>query len=569
MRPLVLSAVRFGALLCALAGAAAAQVPFSLVQPKDGKPAVQISAQELAELGDPLFRLALKDHASEGSLNALIALLGGEADAKPRIFAVHENIADAAKAEERRDGERRVVMGFEGSAGPGGEKLARNVFFSFVIGAAGWRDRPGGLEAIGWDQARGRYNYYRLDNNAWRLRATSVDADLKTPLEREGTCLRCHVNGGLVMKELFLPWNHWHSSETQGDITRYLAGVDPTNWPVTVDDNFAKRLDVAGKLENQVMDANRRFNRKRLAAMLARNGAGLEEVTERDGKSFGKVAQGKRLLRPLFKTGEFNLTSARELSGRHRPEGRDDSDPAKLIGIPATFFLNALLIGGGDSPGFAGLGVPKVRELPDIVALTAGVYRQLVDSKQVKWGGKPGDVHSAWLTPEPSFIENDLLNLALLKGIVTPHFLAATLAVDLERPVVSARREQLKDFVPDEFPYLILPEGTDIPSLPRDAANDELTRLVIAKLEAAHPAPGSPGAEWLDNLKAPDAVALLRDRIDKLNADTRTRASTDAGRTKLLEELFARLIEVRQAVRNDPVVGNLDETADGRLLPVP
>jgi len=41
-----------------------------------------------------------------------------------------------------------------------------------------------------------------------------------------------------------------------------------------------------------------------------------------------------------------------------------------------------------------------------------------------------GDAHFGWLVPGTSFANNDLIDQCLQLGVVTPHFLAAALAVD-------------------------------------------------------------------------------------------------------------------------------------------
>ena len=56
------------------------------------------------------------------------------------------------------------------------------------------------IEALGWDDARSRYNYYKLDrgggvSSIWKFRGSSVGADAVTATARAGTCMRCHITG--------------------------------------------------------------------------------------------------------------------------------------------------------------------------------------------------------------------------------------------------------------------------------------------------------------------------------------------------------------------------------------
>ena len=97
------------------------------------------------------------------------------------------------------------------------ETLKGDVMLSVSFGPSGFQEENE-IEAWGWDNHRGRYNYYKLDSAGsstgsmtWKFRGSSDEADLQSPAERSGTCMRCHVVGAPVMKELFFPWNNWHA----------------------------------------------------------------------------------------------------------------------------------------------------------------------------------------------------------------------------------------------------------------------------------------------------------------------------------------------------------------------
>lgn len=545
--------------------------PLALQELVDGK-VEPLNGETLNQLGDPLFRFVLKDHAEETRISRIVELLGGDAAAHPRLFVVDEDLASSAQP-----AGRRTVLAFDGH-GPGGEELKGNVMLSFFVGSSGWNDRPGNIEAWGWDDQRGRYNYYRGDKRGlpsgspdqWRFRTSSVNADQLKPDQRAGTCLQCHANGGPVMKELLLPWNNWHSFRTVNDISAYLKAGQTKSWPLAAQPDFAGKLDQAEQLEGMIIGSLRRFNGKRLAALVKREPAtGAEVITDSGGQRQGTVVEGSRLLRPLFTTTEVNLISSNQTSGRHPLDAGLVFAPELPIQVPRSLFLNAALIGGGSLAIQDGLKVTEANQFGDSVTLTRKEYEDLVDRTKVKWKGQVGDAHFAWLIPEPGFVENDILEQALKKGIVTPHFLAATLAVDLERPIFSKRRAGLAHFVPDQFPYILLPEGT-APS-PGHLPGDELTTRVIAALEAAHPAADSAEADWLDGLKSPDAVARLRDRINQLKTATTAdlAAGDPARRQAALRKFFDRAVDLRKTMLQHPVFGALDETGDGRLLPLP
>ena len=65
------------------------------------------------------------------------------------------------------------------------------------------------------------------------------------------------------------------------------------------------------------------------------------------------------------------------------------------------------------------------------------------------------------------------------RGILTPQFLAAVMAIDLENPVLSSTREELLRFIPDQFRFKLL----DPSSLNLNSHPDDLTTQVIANLE--------------------------------------------------------------------------------------
>src|SRR4051812_15680461 len=183
--------------------------PLRFKQDRDGASTATLSATELGALGDPMFNLMLKDKAN------LIKLADVEAAIQPdatrrRLFVVDERIVDRAQT-----GTRRTVITFTGANG--GETLDGNVMLSTFLSPAGIAAVTD-IEAWGWDNARQRYNYYKLDTVGstpgkpiWKFRASSVRAEQITTAERAGTCLACHVVGAPVMKELFFPWNNWHA----------------------------------------------------------------------------------------------------------------------------------------------------------------------------------------------------------------------------------------------------------------------------------------------------------------------------------------------------------------------
>ncbi len=113
----------------------------------------------------------------------------------------------------------------------------------------------------------------------------------------------------------------------------------------------------------------------------------------------------------------------------------------------------------------------------------------------------PGDTHFAWFAPEQGFVATHWIEVLVENKLLSPAFVAAVAATDLETPIFSDKRASLLKFVPQSF--------TATPGEPHP---DALTRDVIARLEAASPRTDSE-AELLALLKAPDPVAVVRSQV--------------------------------------------------------
>ena len=99
---------------------------------------------------------------------------------------------------------------------------------------------------------------------------------------------------------------------------------------------------------------------------------------------------------------------------------------------------------------------------------------------------------------------------------------------------------------------------------------DALTRSVIAAIDAAAPPTGLVAAQFRDTLKAPDPVAVVRDRVkvykDRI-AGLLADSATVAARTAEQQRLYGLLLDRRRAFVNHPLFGNLVES--GALMPLP
>jgi hypothetical protein len=204
-------------------------------------------------------------------------------------------------------------------------------------------------------------------------------------------------------------------------------------------------------------------------------------------------------------------------------------------------------------------------------SLTQQENKNLIDKFNVKLNGVSGDTQFAWFVPGASYVDNALIDECLQQGVVTPHFLAAVLAVDLETPVFSKKRSALTDFLPDQFDFTPVAAGVNPTTLSRDVAKDLLTAAVIAKIDAASPAAGTPADDFRMLLKSADAAVILNqhivDYVDRVKAKLDKAPANAAARKAELERLFRVAIDRRKAMVAHPILKNLDETRGKLLLP--
>jgi hypothetical protein len=544
---------------------ATAQAPAPLMaQDTDRSPVRPLTPAKRDALGDPLFELVLKDHADTTSLDAVENLLQPDRT-KRLVFVVDETIADSRRNPHQPQS-RRTVLTYEGmNPSLPGVSLEFNVMLSVFLTETQFPD-PMPIEAWGWDTVRKRYNFYKLDpisdgnpKLTWRFRGSSDGKDSFSETQRRDTCFRCHVNGAPVMKELLFPWNNWHSVASAATYLRTTGPTPP--WPVAASNRLARPAGSAGglsqaeKLEGLIIRSIHRFNTSRMQARfpLGMDGA----VPKTDANGFAQVDQARRLLRPLFVTTEFNLISSKTKSGLHPIPAPNNQGPGAPVPIPPSLLLNANLIGGGGVTGYQSFSMSAAL-FADLPPTVAADYKQLVQQSGVKIGGTPGDADFAWFVPEPSHVDNDMIDQLVRAGVVTRQFVAAVLAVDLENPVFSKDREMLLAFVPDQFRFK--------PATPASHP-DELTMHVIAALQAAGAPAGSPQQTFLQLLQDPDPVAKLQARVEAYRDRVKGALDNPQTRTTELRRLQQKVIAARRAILADRVLKNLDEF--GNLLPLP
>lgn len=334
------------------------------------------------------------------------------------------------------------------------------------------------LQVLAWDKINLAYQFYERRRGAWFWAGSSWEA--LEPDTRGHGPFDSHVNGGLVMKELKVPWQNWHSMSAiiKPDS---MAPEDPLR-----EDGFFKKLESADQLEQMVRGGLHRWTEGRFQRRLVN----------------GKLTRAHEFFRQVLETTSVNLATAREVSATMGP---DDA-----LRIPRTFFLNSDALFGelGLHPSFP---VPQAsaRDYLDCLAR----YEVAIGEGVVRL---PGDTHFAFLVPEAAFEDLIVLRGLIQRGILPQKLAAALLMVDFPNPVFSARRAQLLSYVPDEF------EGSD--------GSGSFTKHFVTAVEEAAASLGedSPEQEFLRLWAASEAdwqshyTKLLQDYLDQVALKLRT-----------------------------------------------
>jgi hypothetical protein len=298
----------------------------------------------------------------------------------------------------------------------------------------------GGLlvEAIAWDPTKQMFNFYELTKAKdckqpgahWCYRGDSrlILEDIEfldrqrdagqNPFNNRLRCSGCHVNGGLVQKELAPPHNDWFTTSHKLP----LGSLTPD---ATVAKLFQGLVD-ADELTKLVQASSQRLT---------------------GSPEYRKALQSRTMqeqLRPLFCAVELNIESD--------PDPFEQSTPA--VQIPAGFFVDPRLAASS-------IAIPRQNYEQALKQL-----RSQLPEKPV-----PSDSDHAWLTPVKANSDVVMIKALVEMGVVDDEFVADVLAVDFTDPLFSPSRCRLLRLVP--------PSGPDF--LPRFEANLQASAEPAAK----------------------------------------------------------------------------------------
>jgi hypothetical protein len=168
---------------------------------------------------------------------------------------------------------------------------------------------------------------------------------------------------------------------------------------------------------------------------------------------------------------------------------------------------------------------------------------------------RPGDTVFAWFTPEASHIDNDFIDQLVQREVIPRVFAAAIQTVDVNNPILSARRASLLRHVPDSFTI-----GTP-------EAGPAFISEFLRRVRSAGAAVGTPEAEVLALLESANPVDAVNKRVDDYVENVQAQLVTD--RNAALSEMLQTLLRRRQTVLSDPKLGALDESRSLLLFPMP
>jgi hypothetical protein len=265
------------------------------------------------------------------------------------------------------------------------------------------------IELIAWDPGKQFYNFYELVNGAWFYRGDSKDIldDIQglhrqrmisaNPFGGRLRCSGCHLNGGLLQKELAPPHNDWFLQDRHLPLGKLKP--DPF-----VSAKMADLVD-AGELSKLLAASARRLV---------------------DSPGYRKLLASRSMqeqLRPLFCPVELNIES--------------DSDPfddrKAQLRIPSAFFSD-----------------------PRLATAVITIQRQHYDAALQKLHSHlpetPGrtDADHGWLSPVKAQSDMTAIDALIEQGIVDKEFAADVLAVDFTNPIFSKTRCGLLKLVPDK-----------------------------------------------------------------------------------------------------------------------
>jgi len=310
---------------------------------------------------------------------------------------------------------------------PASAKVARNVRFLVTTGRTGPGEEDGpdimisvfhpdseDAELMAWDRKTGGFNYYRtgIGSDGWIFAGNSRHA-LEPASEFKGP-FETHVGGNFLMKELKLPWIHWHSFSAPVTSGNLPPDLRKHPWVLKKDPSGAATCEIEVAIPSVKRWTKRRF----------------ERLVDKDGS----VQRPERVMRQVLRTDTVNLHSSGTAA--------DAIDASGGVDLPPTFIVDADTLSG-----VLGLRFPTFLSVP------SKIYRKTLKTFDVRLTDgdrfdRPGDTHFCFVVPERALEDVETIREAIRVGLFGERFAASLLMVDFANPVFSPRREKLLEHAP-------------------------------------------------------------------------------------------------------------------------
>jgi hypothetical protein len=315
--------------------------------------------------------------------------------------------------------------------GPGNSPV---IFLSAAPAGAPGGTPPGFLQVIAFDPIKKNYNYYQYVCNStvaegnpcaasevqtWSWAGDSSNG--RNPQTVGRGCFDCHLNGGLNMKELTVPWNNWHST---------AVSISAANIPAAVaNDPLYQNLSTADKFQTNFQGTMFNFTTNWVNSNI----------------QSGAVSNVSELLRRLIVTTTVNFASSQVRS----------ADTSDVTGLPMDFFLNDSIFRGNSKMNFNGLNFNYT--VPATIQFARSSYNSFLTSNNFALVNtannngppdyrQPGATYFAFFIPVPAYEDLVAIKQLISRQIISAKFAVAVLMVDFQNPIFSAPRASLMTY---------------------------------------------------------------------------------------------------------------------------
>jgi len=406
--------------------------------------------------------------------------------------------------------------------------------------------QPAVLEVIAFDKSKTALNFYHYDgankDSAAKTWIWTGDSNYAHDPRTSGKgCFTCHLDGGLNMKELTVPWNNWNSNFASIDPS-LLPPSDPPD-PIVAQLLSANELKGAYDFEPIVRGMNTRITNFHITGPTTTSTVIKDDL--------------KWMFPRLFGTSTINLASSDTKA----------SDTGAIQHLPNDFFVfdTAFRDPAGinlsygpeklDTTQPGNLNITLARSDYNAFVTKFGV--QMVDRNDAGTitYQQPGGTFFPFFVPTPPFEDAAAITSMITQKIISPKFAAAVLMVDLQNPIFSEPRKSLLQYVDKMDGGLYQRDQSDVPRRFMAAVSSVAQgQPACSPNDVSRCTPEQQLVRWWN---VPDAEwkTTFQNAINQYLATIKTRIATPQGAEDYLKLMIAR----GDQFAHNPVVCHLDE----------